>query len=59
VLLLSPPVASEVPIADPEAVRARVAELVSAGEKRSAAVKRVSDEMGLARNEVYDLAHEK
>lgn len=57
VLLLGPPVASEASVADPEVVRARVDELIASGEKRSAAVKRVAQELGLPRNEVYDLAH--
>ena len=57
VLLVGPPVAVERPPTDVAAVRARVEELVSAGENRSRAVKHVASELGLPRSEVYDIAH--
>lgn len=57
VLLVGPPTGDESPPVDAEAVRARIAELVSAGAKRSEAVKQVAAETGVPRNEVYDLGH--
>jgi len=51
----SVPIAAADAAPDAETVRARVAELVAGGAKRTHAVKQVAAETGLARNVVYDL----
>jgi 16S rRNA (cytidine1402-2'-O)-methyltransferase len=59
VLLVGPPArgAGRVTL-DPEAVRARVADVEAGGASRSAAVRQVAAELGASRNEVYRIAHE-
>ncbi len=57
VLLVGPPVAQAVEVPDDEEVLARVEALVSAGESRTAAVKQVASDLGLAKKEVYRIAH--
>lgn len=62
VLLVGPPVAGAPSVQktdapDADVIRARVAELVAAGMKRTHAVKQVATETGLARNTVYDIAN--
>lgn len=59
VVLVGPPVrvsaARESDAPDPGAVRARFAELVAGGAKRTHAVKQVAHEMGVSRGDVYDI----
>lgn len=55
VLLVGPPVrAAAAPVPDAEELRARVEALVSAGVKRTEAVKRVAADTGASRGDVYD-----
>jgi 16S rRNA (cytidine1402-2'-O)-methyltransferase len=56
VLLVGPPVPGE-SVVDEEAVRSRVEELVAGGMGRSAAVREVAKELGIARNTAYEIAH--
>ncbi len=59
VLLVGPPDrGSARAIADPAAIRERLSVLESAGVSRSAAVRQVAGEQGVARNDVYRIAHE-
>ena len=58
VLLVGPPVAPVgPPPLDAEVARERVEALVAQGTSRSAAVKAVAKELGVARSLVYDIAH--
>lgn len=58
VLLVGPPVASALREAPSQAhVLARIDELAAEGVSRSAAVRRVAEETGMSRNEVYRIAH--
>lgn len=58
VLLVGPPGRdTQTPAVDPATVRARLAELADAGVRPSHAVRQVSAELGVARNDVYRLAH--
>jgi 16S rRNA (cytidine1402-2'-O)-methyltransferase len=59
VLLVGPPSPSETKQpaeADPDAVRARLHDLIGSGMKRAKAAKHVAAEFGLDRNAVYDMA---
>lgn len=59
VLLVGPPSPAEArqsEDADPDAVEARLRELIGSGMKRAQAAKQVAGEFGLDRNAVYDLA---
>lgn len=57
VLLVGPPPARQREHVDPVMVRARVDELTAAGASRSQAVRRVSEDLGVSRSDVYDIAH--
>lgn len=57
VIVIGPPEADAAPEADPDAVRARIAELRAEGLSTKDAVRVVADESGLSRNEVYGIAH--
>lgn len=57
VVLVGPPEPSATPKAEPQAVRNAVEQRVGEGMTRSEAVKAVAREMGLARKQVYELAH--
>jgi 16S rRNA (cytidine1402-2'-O)-methyltransferase len=58
VLLVGPPCANAPkPELNEDDVRARVDALVGEGTSRSAAAKQVAKELGVARSEVYDIAH--
>lgn len=59
VLLVGPPVRDAAPVIDADLVRERVEVAASAGLTRSDAIKQVAREMGLARNEVYRIAHDR
>ncbi|MCE5190656.1 MAG: 16S rRNA (cytidine(1402)-2'-O)-methyltransferase [Actinomycetia bacterium] len=56
VVLVGPPSADEAPLPDEAAVREAVGRLISEGATRKDAVRRVADELGVARNEVYRIA---
>ncbi len=57
VLVIGPPLGVEPDRPDEAAVRAMVDELVASGVSKSEAVKRVAKETGVARSEVYEIAH--
>lgn len=57
VLLVGPPVSQPAERPDDDAIRAAVDERVSAGMSRSVAVKDVAQMLGLARSDVYEVAH--
>lgn len=57
VLLVAPPTQADEATLGTDEVRARVDALVAEGISRTAAVKQVARETGLARNVVYDAAH--
>lgn len=57
VLLVGPPVAREEPGLDVDRIRERVDAYVVEGSSRSDAVRRVAEETGLARNDVYSAVH--
>lgn len=56
VLLVGPPVQGESAVDETE-VSSRIEQLVGAGTGRSAAVRRVAEELGVPRNVVYEIAH--
>lgn len=58
VLLVGPPAPGARPTLDEDAIRSRLAEALAGGLTRSEAVKRVSADMGVPRNDVYRIAHE-
>jgi 16S rRNA (cytidine1402-2'-O)-methyltransferase len=58
VLLVGPPLARARTHANQDEVRTAVAERMSSGESRSAAIRQVAKELGVPRSEVYNLAHE-
>ncbi len=57
VLLVGPPARGERSPLDTDAIRVRLDELAAEGLKRSEAVKRVAEELGARRNDVYRIAH--
>lgn len=56
VLLVGPPPAAGRPAADEDDIRRRVDALVEAGDSRKDAIRRVAEQTGVARNEVYRIA---
>ncbi|KAF0208694.1 MAG: 16S rRNA (cytidine(1402)-2'-O)-methyltransferase [Actinomycetota bacterium] len=56
VLLVGPPVADETPVVEDDTIAAAVNALVVAGVSRKDAVKRVSEGLGVPRNDVYRIA---
>lgn len=56
VLLVGPPVADETPVVSDDTIGVAVQALVVAGVSRKDAVKRVSEDLGVPRNDVYRIA---